>query len=559
MIRLVVQRLAAIAALMVLVFGARVSFAQMMPGGIGDEPAPPSKPSAPNPKEPVTHAASGASDESTRLGGTEPSLPANPLEMSDDVRKHIGSNAERDVEIGRGRETHRLIIPPYYSEQTGDYSFRTLFPVWAERKEPNDRASLFGLLYYNRRSVKHDADVLFPVFWNLRDEESRTTVVGPFLHHEAPKEHDNWLAPLFFSGSSEKSGYLHIPPLLTFTHHSEKGGFNLVALYYCAWSGGPSCNSSTADDLDYGVPPLFFAGKNDRSRYELFPPLLHYFHYSEVDDSGINVWGPLVWKHDRESDAFNVFPFFWHSWGKNEEHFTLFPFFHYGYEGTKMLLVNPLFLSARSERGDSTFVTWGYARYRGRTSLDMITPFYWHFEDPDVGLSRSMLFPFYYSSSSPRGHDTMLFPFYLHEKREGLSETTWVTPLFEHSHDASGWSTNIFPIVYLGRSYQNTHTVVAPLFFDFASPDSRTTVGFPVYWRFADKTSITEVVGNTYYHERKVGSVVTDWELHVFPAFSYGETPDGHWWNVLYGLAGYTRRGTFTSMRAMWVPITLSE
>ena len=46
--------------------------------------------------------------------------------------------------------------------------------------------------------------------------------------------------------------------------------------------------------------------------------------------------------------------------------------------------------------------------------------------------------------------------------------------------------------------------------------------------------------------------------MHVFPAFSYGETPNGHWWNVLYGLAGYTRRGDFAQIRTLWIPITVS-
>jgi hypothetical protein len=50
-----------------------------------------------------------------------------------------------------------------------------------------------------------------------------------------------------------------------------------------------------------------------------------------------------------------------------------------------------------------------------------------------------------------------------------------------------------------------------------------------------------------------------DWQVHVFPFFSYGETPDGHWWNVLYGLAGYERRGSMTKLRTFWVPIPLSE
>jgi hypothetical protein len=68
---------------------------------------------------------------------------------------------------------------------------------------------------------------------------------------------------------------------------------------------------------------------------------------------------------------------------------------------------------------------------------------------------------------------------------------------------------------------------------------------------------VSQLVGNVYYQEtrRKSG---TDWEVHVFPGFSYGETPNGHWWNVLYGLAGYTREGATTKMRTLWIPITLS-
>ena len=98
---------------------------------------------------------------------------------------------------------------------------------------------------------------------------------------------------------------------------------------------------------------------------------------------------------------------------------------------------------------------------------------------------------------------------------------------------------------------------MAPFFWDFVDRDSRATVGFPVYWRFSDRDSVNQLVGNVYYREKKLPSGL-DWEIHIFPAFSYGETPDGHWWNVLYGLAGYTRRGNLVKMRTLWIPITLS-
>jgi hypothetical protein len=79
-----------------------------------------------------------------------------------------------------------------------------------------------------------------------------------------------------------------------------------------------------------------------------------------------------------------------------------------------------------------------------------------------------------------------------------------------------------------------------------------------VYWRFADEDQVSHLVGNVYYHEQRIPAG-REWEIHIIPAFSYGETPDGHWWNVLFGLAGYTRRGTASQLRAFWVPVPLTE
>ena len=87
---------------------------------------------------------------------------------------------------------------------------------------------------------------------------------------------------------------------------------------------------------------------------------------------------------------------------------------------------------------------------------------------------------------------------------------------------------------------------------------SRTTIGFPIYWRFAQDNHVSQLIGNVYYSERRVSQGL-DWQIHVFPLFSYGETPDGHFWNVLYGLAGYERRGSMTRLKTFWVPIPLSD
>jgi hypothetical protein len=513
---------------------------------------------------PETHAASGA-DEEDRLQTQEPTIPSEPLAVPPEVRKRIGTESDPDrVEKGKGPEIDRDFYGLYYQEKSDKYQFRTIFPLWAERRMPDDRASLFGP-YYNRRSKDVDADVLFPFFWKLRDRDTHTTVVGPFVHRERDSKpgkagrHDNWVAPLFFEGSSDDgSGYLHIPPLLTFTKHTKRGGFNLVGPLFCKWKGGSACDNRTADSIDLGVAPFYFYGRNETSEYELIPPLLHYYKYNEVGDTSFNLWGPLLWEHTPERDVFNVMPFYWHSWGKNEESTTVFPLFHYSYKGNSNRLITPLFMSATGEKGESTFATWGYARYRGRTELDMITPLYWQYRDPDIGLDRKILFPFFYRNTSPRDDDLAILPFFGSFRRKGISDSLWITPLFRHTKNLSGWDAALYPFFFMGREHASTHFVVAPFIWDFASPTSRSTVILPAYFRFASESSLTQVALNTYYSEQKVAGG-TEWEFHFFPLFSYGQSPRGHWWNVLYGLAGYTREGTATKMRALYVPIKLSE
>jgi hypothetical protein len=557
---------------------ARLSFAQdpfnsdLGDPGFSTRPPPgaprpgPKQPGAKPSDAPETHAASGAGDRLVTPGG-EPTLPDDPLAIPSEVLLTIGSDKVLDEpSLGRSDALSRRFYGVLYEESNDSgYRFRSSFPpFWFERVQPSlkdptkpDRASLFGL-YYNRRSAERSDDILFPVFWNLRDLESRTTVVGPWMQRVAPDRADHWLAPLYFWGRRPGGGYLVIPPLLTYTNHDADGGFNLIGPYFCSWNGGSSCNGDTAKDLDRGLAPFYFSGHDELSEYRLIPPLLHYHNLDKRDLSSVDIWGPVYRKHTEELDALHVFPLYYSLWGKDERHTTLFPFFHVGHKGDASLLINPLFAYSNSELGYKTFITWGYASYRGKTELDMITPLFWHYRDPEIDLDQKLLLPFYFSRTSPRESSHVVFPFYANFERKGLSESTWITPLFQHSTDVRGFSTNIHPIFYFGRNGYDTHTVIAPFFWDFATRSSRTTIGFPLYWRFAEDDHTSQLIGNVYYSEQKVRQGL-DWQVHVFPFFSYGETPDGHWWNVLYGLAGYERRGSMTKLKTFWIPIPLSE
>jgi hypothetical protein len=68
----------------------------------------------------------------------------------------------------------------------------------------------------------------------------------------------------------------------------------------------------------------------------------------------------------------------------------------------------------------------------------------------------------------------------------GERRTWWAFPTLTLTTDRHGWEDDLHPIIYVGRSDDTAHTVIAPVFWDFASPKGRTTVGFPLYWRFAE-------------------------------------------------------------------------
>ena len=343
---------------------------------------------------PQTHAASGG-ETPAALPTEEAQLPADPNALPKQLDDVLASDFEDDTEPS-DEDVKRQFYGLYYQEQKGDYTFRSTFPpLWIERQQDDDRASLYGLLYYNRRSTNYDADVLFPLFWNMRDHDTTTTVVGPVMHRDHPDGHDNWLAPLYFEGSgADGHEYMHIPPLLTFHTRTARDGFSMAGPLFCSWKGGARCDNRTADEIDMGIAPLYFYGRDDRSEYEIIPPLLHYYSYQEKGEEELDVWGPLWLESSREGGVFNLLPLFWHNWAENEEHTTVLPFFHYGYKGNAHLLATPLFVDREDETGAHTFATYLYARHRGRTELDMFTPLVWLYRDPDIQLDRKLVFPF---------------------------------------------------------------------------------------------------------------------------------------------------------------------
>jgi hypothetical protein len=524
----------------------------------------------------------------------EPTVPTvtDPLAMSPEMTATVGSDYSADHARPEGR-TQRRFYGVYYQERKGDYRFRTflpplylestrglLDPAHPELGQNPDRESLYGVLYYQRRSQKVSADVLFPFFWHVRDERSYLTAVGPFLHMESPTGHDNWLAPLWFTGSHKKkegeSGYAVVPPLLTFSQWSHDSAFTLSipALYFRVRSGS---------DVDAGVVPFYFHGDNGntdgaRKTYTLVPPLLYYHATQELEQTSITVAGPIIASSSPFRSVFDVAPFFFHIVGKpetggvREAYTTVFPFFHYGHTEDVSLVASPLFLYRKThylghdaDKNATTLITPLYSRASTRSGsavLELagpVAPLYVSYTDKDVDQHTWALLPLFYRNTSHTRSDWAT-PLFGRFQSFGVSRTYWVFPTLTATFDTTGYEVDFHPLVYVGRSNQTKHTVVAPVYWDFSDPDKRLTVAFPLYWRLADHKddSVVEVVGNALYTQKRTKEGL-NWSFHFLPFFSYGESPQGYFWNVLLGLAGFEKTATANYVKALWFPIKVAD
>ncbi|MDB4947209.1 MAG: hypothetical protein JWP97_6743 [Labilithrix sp.] len=526
----------------------------------------------------------GGQDEEPAQQGASPSsrpvdeptaiLPQDPLAMPEGAAERIGTDYDGRLPSAEG-SVHRSFYGVYYEERRGDYRLRLVPPLYLEHTRgldpktgettpQTDKESLTALVYYHRRSPNWDADVLFPLAWKVRDRENKVLVLGPLAHREAPGEHDNWLAPLVFEGHRKDGGYFHAPLLLTTSHWNAKDAFTLV---------GPYFRDRAGSDVDMGVAPFYFHGDTGgddgtRRTYTIVPPALYFHRTREYDESSLTVVGPVIAASNPKRSVFDVAPLFFSINGKPETggvpefHYTLFPFFHWGRDPEKSLFVVPGYLRRVTKTAD-TLITpfFSHATTRNKsTSLTMagpILPIYYRATDIDLGYSGFGIFPFYFGSSSPTGR-TFATPLYTKVESFNVSRTQWIFPNILLQNDTHGWNVDILPIAFFGRHDESSHTVLAPILWDFASPKGRTTIGFPLYWRFADTSddSVTQVALNTLYRQKRVPGGL-DWEFHLLPILSYGSRPTGSWANLVFGLLGYDHDGPTTKVKALWLPITV--
>ncbi len=180
---------------------------------------------------------------------------------------------------------------------------------------PNtDRESLTGLLFYQRRSPKLDADILFPAIWRVRDRENHVFVLGPLAHREAPLGARQLARAALFEGNRKDGGYFHSPPLDHVRIGSRRAPSRSLVPYF---------RDRTRRDVDWGIAPFLFRGDNGnldgaRKTYTLIPPALFFHRERELDESSLTVVGPVISESNAKRSIFDVAPFFFSIKGKPE-------------------------------------------------------------------------------------------------------------------------------------------------------------------------------------------------------------------------------------------------
>ncbi len=468
-----------------------------------------------------------------------------------------------DVALGlvwslRGPDRHTFVLPPLYTHRSGkDWAF-----------------GLAPLLTTGNIGGHYHTVVLPLLTWLDGDAKTHRWFVGPYYDVETKRARWRGLFPLLWSKSDESDGFTVVPPLFwRFTENDP-------------------------DSATTVVPPFFHSRSKDERKWGLVPVLFH--------------------KRSKELTSTTIpLALFHHARGPNEFRLVtpVLAYFNDKREGS--MLITPLY---QRRRGDKNFDavlplfmrTWDD---RDASSGLFLPPIFWHWQDP--ANRTNVVFPLFANQQREGISEFWLTPLVGHHRQlEKKASTWWVAPTFHYGETPNSWQFNIHPLFYVARSTEKRHLAIAPIYFDFQNHKERTRrfalaplywqfsdakeqkrnlvlfplywdlehgkrqrrrlVAFPLYWDFdyRDRDARYSVAFPAYARSKVQGrtrhfAVNTmfetnsgkrgRWQFHFFPLFARGGSADDRWWNVLYGLAGYDRRGRHRRVQAFWIPFELGD
>ncbi len=407
----------------------------------------------------------------------------------------------------------RLIIPPYYQQTANDRTLRLFFPfVFFRERTGRGAYRELGIFptYWRHRSDKNKVDVVFPLYWRFRGPSFKTDIVLQTYYNRSDHGYNTGFAPLFFVGENEKEGtaYQVVPPLF-WRFKKGDSSFLLAGIFYDKQKG---------EDYKFGLPPVFFAGKEGFKKYTVVLPPLFFRFENELSYSTKNILPPFFFNTREHGWSFGAMPLLYLARDKAWDKTLVLPFY-YGsrwpskdkqgdVNGEGRSHYFPLLLSyyrkapGLSQGGAAIFYQWYWNQ---GDYMKMFSPLVWMFGNDRTDDNALMVPPLFYRRTSPVRTDTMVglmyWNFHNHHRERTLSimplfahnwnlyEThwrTWVAPTFDIGVQPSGYHVRMHPLFYLGKNKDKKHLVVAPLVFRFKDNEDDDLVLFPLYWRFRD-------------------------------------------------------------------------
>jgi len=226
-------------------------------------------------------------------------------------------------------------------------------------------------------------------------------------------------------------------------------------------------------------------------------------------------------------------------------------------------------------------VYWNFHEHHKQRTLG-IMPLFLHNQSLYEDSWRLWVLPTFDFGQNPNGYHYRFYPLFFAGKNKDASHLV-IAPLFWKIKDKEDDDTVLFPFWWNFKdlTHGDSAKVVFPFWWDFNDPrrEKRTIVAFPLYWdikRLQQGKRTTVLAPLFWSHKREnrkmtgVLNVVVHsgkikknpfWTFQLFPLLGFGHppAPEGAYWSVLGGLAGWRRQGRTKQLKILWMPFEWTD
>lgn len=438
-------------------------------------------------------------------------------------------------------QQNRVLFPLFW--QFGDRltgaTTTAVVPLGGFTRRPG-RGYTFGLaplLTFGQHDPKgRSFQVVTPLFWRFRNRtpggpETHRVVVPPLFVMDHKGDRRSYALPLpllsFFGRDGSKRWQIFAPLLFGHVHDSDR------TRWHDTWAVGPFYLRRTIPGWHAGVLPLFSAGRDDRQRYAVVPPLL-FGHVHNLAERRSTTISPIFARTTGPgSRTLGVLNLFWDVKRPNDErHTVMFPLLYRRQHADRVLTITPLGgglktkdrstwmatpllygsrdTSGPADRRRSSFgfiplvfndrrpVEGGmatnlvvgplFARHRAPgEDLDMWSPLIWRTATRGDKPRRNLaVFPFYFRQRQPAGIDVdagLIPPFFSARDPSRHTHTLVAGPFF-HRLSRTQLNTGLVPVYWWHDSLEKRRLVSLPLIVHVADKarGEHTTIAIPLWF-----------------------------------------------------------------------------